>query len=98
MPCQHRKETESMGHHHIRPTTFPFVVLLSLSGCLGEVADDEALEAGETAALGAASTLVRRGSAKCLDVAGRGTADGTKIQQWTCNQTSAQTFVLDDRG
>lgn len=31
-------------------------------------------------------------SGKCLDVSASGTADGTNIQQWTCNGTAAQQF------
>ena len=31
---------------------------------------------------------------KCLDVAGAGTADGTKIQLYTCNGTGAQTWTV----
>ncbi len=31
---------------------------------------------------------------KCLDVSGAGTADGTKIQLWTCNGTGAQNWQL----
>jgi len=30
----------------------------------------------------------------CVDVASSGTADGTLIQQWTCNNTAAQDFYL----
>src|SRR5262249_34448501 len=33
-------------------------------------------------------------SGKCLDVSGSGTADGTKVQEWTCNGSGAQTFYL----
>ena len=29
---------------------------------------------------------------KCLDISGGGTADGTKIQLWTCNGTGAQNW------
>ncbi|WP_433304801.1 PQQ-dependent sugar dehydrogenase [Actinoplanes sp. CA-030573] len=32
---------------------------------------------------------------KCLDVNGAGTADGTKIQLWTCNGTGAQVWSID---
>ncbi|WP_433304803.1 ThuA domain-containing protein [Actinoplanes sp. CA-030573] len=32
---------------------------------------------------------------KCLDVSGAGTADGTKIQLWTCNGTGAQVWSID---
>lgn len=42
--------------------------------------------------------LVRQGSGKCLDVAASGTANGTNIQQWTCNGTQAQGFRLRDAG
>ncbi|MFI5494959.1 ThuA domain-containing protein [Actinoplanes sp. NPDC051859] len=31
---------------------------------------------------------------KCLDVAGAGTADGTKVQLWTCNGTGAQRWTI----
>ncbi|SDT04982.1 PQQ-dependent sugar dehydrogenase [Actinoplanes derwentensis] len=31
---------------------------------------------------------------KCLDVSGAGTADGTKIQLWTCNGTAAQNWQI----
>jgi len=31
---------------------------------------------------------------KCLDVAGAGTGDGTKIQLYTCNNTAAQTWTV----
>jgi type 1 glutamine amidotransferase len=33
------------------------------------------------------------GSGKCVDVAGSATADGTKVQLWTCNGTGAQTWT-----
>jgi glucose/arabinose dehydrogenase/PKD repeat protein len=35
------------------------------------------------------------GSGKCVDVSASGTADGTKIQLWTCNGTGAQTWSRD---
>jgi hypothetical protein len=35
---------------------------------------------------------------KCLDVASAGTADGTNIQEWTCNGTGAQSFSVRDAG
>jgi hypothetical protein len=42
--------------------------------------------------------LVAPFSGKCLDVSGSGTSDGTKIQEWSCNGTSAQAFHLADAG
>ncbi len=41
---------------------------------------------------GGSGTITAPFSGKCLDVNGAGTADGTKIQEWTCNGTAAQTF------
>jgi hypothetical protein len=30
---------------------------------------------------------------KCLDIPGGGTANGTKLQLWDCNNTGAQVFI-----
>lgn len=38
--------------------------------------------------------LVNPNSQKCLDVNAAATADGTKIQLWTCNGTGAQSFQV----
>ena len=75
------------------------LVCTALAGCMGAV-DEGAETEGTSAALasGVDSKLTRQGSGKCLDVAGGGSAVGTKIQQWTCNGTGAQTFVLEDVG
>jgi hypothetical protein len=74
--------------------------VVALAG--GCVEEEEELDTGsDVAALVVPSqptTLVRQGSGKCLDVNGAGSANGTKIQQWTCNGTPAQTFALEDRG
>ena len=35
---------------------------------------------------------------KCVDVAGANTANGTKVQLWTCNGTGAQRFTLSGAG
>ncbi|MEV6521206.1 PQQ-dependent sugar dehydrogenase [Longispora sp. NPDC051575] len=37
---------------------------------------------------------IRGASGKCVDVAGGATADGTKIQLYTCNGTGAQTWTV----
>ncbi len=34
----------------------------------------------------------------CLDAQAGGTADGTQIQEWTCNGSGAQSYRLDDAG
>jgi hypothetical protein len=40
------------------------------------------------------SRIVAPFSGKCLDISNSGTADGTKVQEWSCNGTSAQSFHL----
>ena len=42
--------------------------------------------------------LARRGSNKCLDVAGGGASDGQAILQWSCHGAANQTFRLDPLG
>ena len=44
----------------------------------------------------AGSTL--RAFGKCLDIAGGGTANGTKVQLWDCNVTAAQVFIPQGNG
>ncbi|MBO4207873.1 ThuA domain-containing protein [Micromonospora echinofusca] len=43
---------------------------------------------------GSGTGPVRGLAGKCLDVANGGTADGTKVQLWTCNGTAAQTWTV----
>ena len=47
---------------------------------------------------GGAFAIVNTNANKCVNVQARGTADGTKIQLYDCNQTSAQSFVVQDAG
>jgi hypothetical protein len=70
--------------------------LLATAACAGDLLDAGDVD-GRQSTLSAPSTLVRRGSAKCMDVAGRGLADGTKVQQWVCNDTPAQLFQIDEK-
>ncbi|WP_345723290.1 RICIN domain-containing protein [Herpetosiphon gulosus] len=42
----------------------------------------------------ASFNLINRSSGLCLDVAGANAADGSKVQQWTCNNTPAQQWEL----
>ncbi|MFB9511474.1 ricin-type beta-trefoil lectin domain protein, partial [Streptomyces aurantiacus] len=39
-----------------------------------------------------------RALGKCLDISGGATADGTKIQLWTCNGSGAQTWAAQSDG
>jgi hypothetical protein len=74
------------------------LVCTALAGCIGAV-DEDTERDGTSAALSAGDvTLTRQGSGKCLDVSGGGTSNGTKVQQWTCNGTGAQTFRLEAQG
>jgi hypothetical protein len=41
---------------------------------------------------GGSGHIVAPFSGKCLDINGAGTANGTKVQEWTCNGSAAQTF------
>ncbi|MFE6360314.1 ThuA domain-containing protein [Streptomyces sp. NPDC057806] len=50
-------------------------------------------EAGGTTP-GPRSGPVKGVNGKCLDVNGSNTADGTKVQIWTCNNSSAQTWTV----
>ncbi|MGY0065310.1 PQQ-dependent sugar dehydrogenase [Streptomyces sp. QTS137] len=47
-----------------------------------------------TSGSGTWSGSVKGVNGKCLDVDGGGSADGTKVQLWTCNGTAAQTWTL----
>src|SRR4051794_31727367 len=74
-----------------------FAAAIGAAGCAGSVGDG-GIGDGTPSAVTGATTLVRAVSGKCLDVNAAGSADGTNIQQWTCNGTSAQSFRLDDLG
>ncbi|WP_435880994.1 PQQ-dependent sugar dehydrogenase [Streptomyces pharetrae] len=47
---------------------------------------------------GTRSGAVKGVDAKCLDVDGANTADGTKVQLWTCNGSGAQTWTVSGDG
>ncbi|MGB3438358.1 MAG: PQQ-dependent sugar dehydrogenase [Actinophytocola sp.] len=64
---------------------------LTFSGGAGALFDLDAFTFSKTAAGGQGPI---RGSGKCVDVSGAGTADGTKIQLYTCNGTSAQSWAV----
>ena len=77
------------------------LLALSVSGCGGGVsAGSGAEESGAQGALAGVvyqlRTLAHVGS--CMDVNGAGTANGTRIPEWTCNGTAAQSFAVDDLG
>ncbi|MEV7342005.1 RICIN domain-containing protein [Streptomyces sp. NPDC093544] len=54
---------------------------------------DKAVAAAAALPTGLA-TVVNGGSGKCLDAASAGTANGTAVQQYTCNSSTAQQWTL----
>jgi hypothetical protein len=74
------------------------IVVLLVSGCGAPPGEEvgngsQAVTSGDIYNLG---TLAHPGS--CMDALGGGTADGTQIQEYTCNGTGAQSFELRSAG
>ncbi|WP_446667496.1 RICIN domain-containing protein [Kitasatospora phosalacinea] len=69
---------------------------------VGLLASSAALLAPAPSALAAvptgATTLVAQNSGKCVDAAAAATANGTAVQQYACNGTTAQQWQLQDLG
>ena len=81
----------------LTPVLLP--VLLALGGCSAQgtaPADDEAGQSSENGLSGNVPDgdyVIRTvATGHCLDVSGASTADGAKVQEWTCNGTVAQVF------
>ena len=74
------------------------ILLLALAGCSSSGASPESNDANGADLTGGTYKLLTRVSGKCLDVNHSGSADGTKIQEWTCNGTGAQSFRVEDAG
>ncbi|QKW23421.1 RICIN domain-containing protein [Kitasatospora sp. NA04385] len=76
--------------------------LLPLTATAGLLASSAALLAPAPSALAAvptgATTLVAQNSGKCVDAAAAATANGTAVQQYACNGTTAQQWQLQDLG
>ncbi|MFD7694731.1 lectin [Streptomyces sp. NPDC059805] len=68
-----------------------FLVFKGGSGALFDVDD---FSFGTTTGGGSRSGEVRGVNGKCLDVDNANTADGTKVQIWTCNTTAAQRWTV----
>jgi hypothetical protein len=47
---------------------------------------------------GSVYTLTNQASGKCVDASGSGTANGTAVQQYTCNTTAAQQWIFTSVG
>ncbi|MFD6922713.1 RICIN domain-containing protein [Streptomyces sp. NPDC059944] len=81
-----------------RLLTVTALVATTLSG-LSVAAQGDAVAATGAAAGAAAlptgwATVVNAGSGKCADARAAGTADGTAVQQYTCNSSQAQQWRL----
>jgi hypothetical protein len=73
------------------------ILLLALAGCSAG-ASTEPAEASRSGLTGSTYKLATQVSGKCLDVNHSGSADGTRLQEWTCNGTGAQSFRVEDAG
>ncbi|MFJ2828186.1 RICIN domain-containing protein [Streptomyces sp. NPDC087263] len=58
------------------------------------IASQDQAVAAATALPTGLATVVNGGSGKCLDAASAGTANGTVVQQYTCNSSTAQQWSL----
>ncbi|MGY0063098.1 RICIN domain-containing protein [Streptomyces sp. LZ34] len=71
---------------HVRPWTAATLVALSAASLLTAAAPSRAADALP----GGWATVVNSGSGKCLDARSAGTANGTAVQQYGCNNSTAQ--------
>jgi hypothetical protein len=76
---------------------------LTLGACLGPAGEGSENEQGLSDALSSPIangdyTLHTQVSGKCLDVSSSSTADGAKVQEWSCNGTQAQVFHVTQVG
>src|SRR5689334_8444881 len=82
------------------PGFLAIVSLATLASCAdGDVGGPEAL-VDDPAALAAATYRfeVQVAANRCLDVDAAGSADGTRLQEYECNGTVAQSFRVEDLG
>ncbi|MEU6591452.1 RICIN domain-containing protein [Streptomyces sp. NPDC046881] len=71
---------------------------LSLAAALLTAAPAPAAAAGAAALPTGFATVMNAASGRCLDARAAGTADGTVVQQYACNGTTAQQWSLTDAG
>ncbi|MFJ5776406.1 lectin [Streptomyces sp. NPDC093094] len=79
-------------------STTLYLVFKGGAGSLFDVDEFSFTRSGGTTPPGPRSGEVKGVGGKCLDVDNAGTADGTKVQIWTCNGTGAQRWTLADDG
>ncbi|GAA5022208.1 RICIN domain-containing protein [Kitasatospora paranensis] len=88
VPRHHRART--------RTTTLTTVAGLLAAGAAAVVTTGPSAQAAGLPT--AWTTVVAQNSGKCIDAAAAATADGTAVQQYTCNGTGAQQWQFQDVG
>lgn len=88
-----------------RPLIAAFVVVASAGSMLAAVPTQARTPDSGTAAVAKAAalptswaTVVNSGSGKCLDARSAATVNGTAVQQYTCNRSTAQHWSFTDTG
>ncbi|MFG2746729.1 carbohydrate-binding protein [Streptomyces chartreusis] len=76
-----------------QPTASPPLYLVFKGGS-GALFDVDEFSFSTTTGGGSRSGAVKGVNGKCLDIDNAGTADGTKIQIWTCNNSGAQHWTI----
>ncbi len=73
---------------------------LAVAGTLALAAPTTATATDRAAAVTPVEVITANpsGAQKCLDVTAQGTADGTRVQQWTCNGGTNQQWYWTDAG
>ncbi|EFE66178.1 secreted glycosyl hydrolase [Streptomyces viridosporus ATCC 14672] len=84
--------TTALGNRPAGSTTL-YLVFKGGGGALFDV-DEFSFTTSGGGTPGPRSGEVRGVGGKCLDVDGAGTADGTRVQLWTCNGTGAQRWTV----
>jgi hypothetical protein len=87
-----RRSTES-GRRRIPKLVIAVALMASTVTGITIASQDKAVAAAAALPTGLA-TVVNGGSGKCLDAASAGTANGTAVQQYTCNSSTAQQWTL----
>jgi hypothetical protein len=107
LPSSTQENVRMMQKREVRATALATLISLISMGCAeaGEepgtetdVADQRNQSLDEASLADAEQTVVRivsRQTAKCLDVAGGGSANGTNIQLWECSDARAQSFRVE---
>ena len=93
MPISVPRRKRLSGRHRIpRVLTVAALVATTVSGI--EFASQDSASAAAAAIPTGYTTVVNKGSGKCVDARSAASADGTAVQQYTCNGSTAQNWQL----